>query len=192
MTDNEIIKFMQCVMGNDANCSECRYQKVLPFPSCRRMCAKNALDLINRQKAEIERLEKEIKDKERAYNDEFCSRKEWQSKCRELLKEKQTTKSEAIKDNEIIKALKDEIRRANYIESYYIDCVYIGVFQNALDLINRQKAEIEGLQNENKSIRYCYEQAKSYNDKLAESCEKNCKKFNMTTRAEAIKSLRRG
>ena len=56
MTDNEIIKFMQCVMGNDANCSECRYQKVLPFPSCRMMCAKNALDLINRQKAEIERL----------------------------------------------------------------------------------------------------------------------------------------
>lgn len=60
MTDKEIIKFMQCVMGNDANCSECEYQKTLPFPSCRRMCAKNALDLINRQKAEIERLEKEL------------------------------------------------------------------------------------------------------------------------------------
>ena len=57
MTDNEIIKAMQCVIGNDANCSECTYQKVLPFPSCRMMCAKNALDLINRQKAEIERLE---------------------------------------------------------------------------------------------------------------------------------------
>ena len=98
MTDNEIIKFMQCVVGNDANCSECEYQKVLPFPSCRMMCAKNALDLINRQKAEIERLEKEAKDKERAYNDEFCSRKEWQTKCRELHKEKQITKSEAIKE----------------------------------------------------------------------------------------------
>ena len=58
MTDNEIIKSMQCVIGNDANCSECTYQKVLPFPSCRMMCAKNALDLINRQKAEIERLKK--------------------------------------------------------------------------------------------------------------------------------------
>ena len=43
-------------------------------------------------------------------------------------------------DNEIIQALKDEIGRANYIESYYIDCVDIGVFQNVLDLINRQKA----------------------------------------------------
>ena len=56
MTDNEIMKAMECVMGNDVNCSECTYQKVLPFPSCRMMCAKNALDLINRQKAEIEKL----------------------------------------------------------------------------------------------------------------------------------------
>lgn len=57
MTDNEIIKYMQCVIGNDVNCSECAYQKVLPFPSCRMMCAKNALDLINRQKERIKELE---------------------------------------------------------------------------------------------------------------------------------------
>ena len=56
MTDNEIIKAMQCVIGNGVSCSECEYQKALPFPSCRRMCAENALDLINRQAAEIERL----------------------------------------------------------------------------------------------------------------------------------------
>ena len=58
MTDNEIIKSMQCVIGNEMLCSECTYQKVLPFPSCRMMCAKNALDLINRQKAEIEKWKK--------------------------------------------------------------------------------------------------------------------------------------
>lgn len=72
MTDNEVIKSMQCVIGNDVNCSECTYQKVLPFPSCRKMCAKNALDLINRQKTEIERLEKELMkckiEKEMLYN----------------------------------------------------------------------------------------------------------------------------
>ena len=56
-------------------------------------------------------------------------------------------------------------------------------------LIDRQKAENERLKAENKSIRYCYEQIKSYNDTLAESCEKNCKRFNMTTRAEAIKEF---
>lgn len=60
MTDNEIIKAMQCVIGNDVKCSECTYQKVLPFPSCRRKCAKNALDLINRQKAENESLKMDL------------------------------------------------------------------------------------------------------------------------------------
>ena len=43
---------------------------------------------------EIERLKKEVEDKERAYNDEFCLRKEWQTKYQELLKEK----SEIIKE----------------------------------------------------------------------------------------------
>lgn len=144
MTDNEIIKALERCPQH----TECCYCNSLEECGNKRILTTSVFDLINHQKAEIERLEKEIKDKERAYNDEFCSRKEWQSKCRELLKEKQTTKSEAIKDNEIIKALKDEIRRANYIESYYIDCVYIGVFQNALDLINRQKAENERLKKE--------------------------------------------
>lgn len=36
---------------------------------------------------EIEKLKKEVEDKERAYNDEFCLRKEWQTKYKELLKE---------------------------------------------------------------------------------------------------------
>ena len=39
--------------------------------------------------------------------------------------------------------------------------------KQALAENNRQKAEIERLQKENESIRYCYEQAKSYNDILA-------------------------
>lgn len=60
MTDEQIIKAMQCVIGNDVSCSGCEYQKILPFPRCRRMCAENALDLIKRQKAEIKRLKKEL------------------------------------------------------------------------------------------------------------------------------------
>lgn len=68
MTDNEIIKFMQCVIGNEMLCSECTYQKVLPFPSCRMMCAKNALDLINRQKEEIDRLNIELQSMRSAAN----------------------------------------------------------------------------------------------------------------------------
>ena len=77
-------------------------------------------------------------------------------------------------DNEIIKALEDEIERANYIESYYIDCVDIGVFQNVLDLINRQKAEIERLHIDLISIRSA---ANSY------------KKHYETVKSEAIKEF---
>ena len=91
MTDNEIIVALDGSILN-AKSVDCKVWSLEVYK------LENALNLINRQKAEIERLEKEIKDKEKVYNDEFCSRKEWQSKCRELLKEKQTTKSEAIKD----------------------------------------------------------------------------------------------
>ena len=83
MTDNEIIKAMQCVIGNDASCSECRYQKVLPFPSCRKMCAKNALDLINRQKTEIERLQKHNSVVARKHYDDGI--REFAKKVNELL-----------------------------------------------------------------------------------------------------------
>ena len=74
--------------------------------------------------------------------------------------------------------------------THHVSCIVdINILKKALDIIKEQKADIEKLENENKSIRYCYEQAKSYNDTLAESCEKNCKKFNMTTRAETIKEF---
>ena len=92
MTDNEIIKYMQCVIGNEVNCSECAYQKVLPFPSCRMMCAKNALDLINRQKAENEKLKQE---------NEFFRKTITENAQRALevaVEEIETAKSEAIKE----------------------------------------------------------------------------------------------
>lgn len=91
MTDNEIIKAMQCVIGNGVSCSECEYQKALPFPSCRRMCAENALDLINRQKTEIEELRERISYLEKSID---CSRKEYNR----LLQKLQQAKSEAIKE----------------------------------------------------------------------------------------------
>ena len=94
MTDNEIIKALERCPQH----AECCYCNSLEECGNKRILTTSVFDLINRQKAEIERLEKEAKDKERAYNDEFCSRKEWQTKCRELLKEKQITKSEAMKE----------------------------------------------------------------------------------------------
>lgn len=112
MTDNEIIKAMQCVIGNDAKCSECTYQKVLPFPSCRRKCAKNALDLINRQKAEIERLRKsQVK--------EIHIDKEFYEECQYEMKQ---AKSEAIK--EFAERLKAKMRNCSMYcideQTYYL------------------------------------------------------------------------
>lgn len=69
MTDNEIIKALECVSGKVLYCRNCPYSKKFPQPTkCKEACAKDALDLINRQKAEIERLKEdnEIKSQKRA------------------------------------------------------------------------------------------------------------------------------
>lgn len=87
MTDNDIIKAMQCVIGYDASCSECAYQKALRFPSCRNMCAKNALDLINRQKAEIEKLNIELQAMRSAANSLKMHYEESQAEIERLNKE---------------------------------------------------------------------------------------------------------
>jgi hypothetical protein len=60
MTDNEIIKALECCCGGDGgkNCYCCPLYEVSP---CTNALSKYALDLINRQKAEIERLQKELK-----------------------------------------------------------------------------------------------------------------------------------
>ena len=125
MTDNEIIKAMQCVIGNDVKCSECTYQKVLPFPSCRRKCAKNALDLINRQKEEIERLKQE---------NEFCHKTITENAQRALevaVEEIETAKSEAIK--EFAERLKEKFGIA--------DCI-VTVNNNDIDDIIEEMTEV--------------------------------------------------
>ena len=54
MTDNEIIKALECCVEK-GKCNECPYY--LPYGiNCGYHKDKNALNLINRQKAEIERL----------------------------------------------------------------------------------------------------------------------------------------
>jgi chromosome segregation ATPase len=57
MTDNEIIKALECCAGNtEEKCRECPFHKLKI--SCIDGLERNALDLINRQKAEIEELRK--------------------------------------------------------------------------------------------------------------------------------------
>ena len=48
-----------------------------------------------------------------------------------------------LTDNEIIKALEDEIHLAEYVDSDYCSNVKLEIIKSALDLITRQQAEIE-------------------------------------------------
>lgn len=57
MTDNEIIKALECCMQPISNCDKCPLYKV--SDECFDIAKNGAVDIINRQQAEIERLETE-------------------------------------------------------------------------------------------------------------------------------------
>lgn len=61
MTDEQIIKAFKCCVTDDGDdCFQCPYGDIVYKPGnggCVNRCHKDALDLINRQKAEIERLQ---------------------------------------------------------------------------------------------------------------------------------------
>lgn len=56
MTDNEIIKALECLCWRHSKCRECPYSPRYEFPLCQRQIAKDSLDLIKRQQEDIERL----------------------------------------------------------------------------------------------------------------------------------------
>lgn len=60
MTDNEIIKSLECCITND--CAKCKaYDETNgEIVDCLHAICRNAIDLINQQKAEIERLNVEL------------------------------------------------------------------------------------------------------------------------------------
>lgn len=57
LTDNEIVKALECCKGEDVPCADCPYTD---FGQWRAYVAKDALDLVNRQGAEIEELKSVI------------------------------------------------------------------------------------------------------------------------------------
>ena len=92
MTDNEIIKALECCANNPNECvcyeSKCPLfgQKSIDILS------KNALDLIKRQKAEIERLEERILEVQR------CDQELIETLHKIHEKKEKTTKAEAVKE----------------------------------------------------------------------------------------------
>ena len=65
MTDNEIIKALECCAKNEWNCDDnCPF-----FKKCSKtLMAKSSLNIINRQKAEVERLNIELQSMRSAAN----------------------------------------------------------------------------------------------------------------------------
>ena len=86
MTDEQIVRALECCLSSNdlIACWKCPAVKLNIYcdgnSKISNGIVNKVVDLIKRQQAEIERLQKESADKERAYTDEFCCRKEWQRK----------------------------------------------------------------------------------------------------------------
>ncbi|MGN0114846.1 MAG: hypothetical protein ACI396_05925 [Acutalibacteraceae bacterium] len=65
MTDNEIIKALECCVLGDCDLCNCKCGST---GDCRDALNKKTLDLINRQQAEIERLKKLLAEADTSYN----------------------------------------------------------------------------------------------------------------------------
>ena len=65
MTDEQIIKALECVSGKIMYCRNCPYTARYTMSKCREQCAKDALDLINRRQQEIRQLHIKLDDYER-------------------------------------------------------------------------------------------------------------------------------
>ena len=59
MTDNEIVKALECCTTKGAKCSDCPAFKKVDRSNCKKYF-RGAIDLINRQQTEIERLNNNI------------------------------------------------------------------------------------------------------------------------------------
>ena len=69
-------------------------------------------------------------------------------------------------DKDIVKALEQEIHLTEYVDSDYAN-VELEIIKSSLDLINRQRAEIERLKKYNIEVAY-----KHYNDGIKEFAER--------------------
>ena len=68
MTDNEIIKALECYSTASCISKQCPYEKMHDIPKCTTKLTKDALDLINRQKAELQKAKAELKEATEKFN----------------------------------------------------------------------------------------------------------------------------
>lgn len=114
MTDNEIIKALECCTDESyENCSECPYST--DTLSCKRLkLLEDSLDLINRQKAEIERLKSANDEKFRQWD--MLAEKTKQHYANLYEEAKDILKAEAYK--EFAERLNEKAQIADCFDSY--------------------------------------------------------------------------
>ena len=121
MTDNEIIKALECCSTVTCFTNKCPYEEIYDIPKCTTKLTQDALDLINRQKAEIERSER--------------SAKQWEETARELFISRENAKAEAIR--EFAKTLKE------HYSDFIGDCYYEENFRNYVDNLVKEMVGAE-------------------------------------------------
>ena len=131
MTDNEIIKALECCGCDNYQCDNCPYA----YKTC--TVYKDSIDLINRQKAEIERLREETAE---LIDDRYAT----QLLCHLIKKEDDTrnVRSDAIKEfAERLKNAFPEANRDNKCPAIYIDDYCYIIDECAEEMVGENNAE---------------------------------------------------
>lgn len=130
MTDNEIIKALECCINDE--CEDCPlYGENAPdvYGNCVQNTKRNALDLINRQKAEIERLKTAFEVVKQECEDMFTANRNLMAEIEQWKEEAnkyQNLWCEAVEDiqtakTEVIKEFADRLK--DYHKNYEGFCV---------------------------------------------------------------------
>ena len=132
MTDNEIMKALECCCGDDMGCKSCPMFDELNS-ACVRTTIRSALDLINRQKAEIEKLN--------------TSLNEAKEKSAYFINEVEKARKETRNVTDMAAKLKERNMKLNTVNAEMHESLRLACETNK-DL----QAEVERLAEENKSF----------------------------------------
>ena len=132
-TDEQIIKALECcVNGTSEACLKCAFGLTPPYPVCKTMVEKYALDLINRQVAEICDLKDEnkgLKETNDHLSGEYIA----------LMKEKDNLiRTYAECQTEAIKEFAEQVKQAFY---YEFDEIIPSIMADKIDALVKEMTE---------------------------------------------------
>ena len=111
MTDNEIIKALKCLCGEDIPCNNCAYKSRI-F-KCRKSVAIDALDLINRQQAKIEALQMDNEQLQSDIINASMNLEHQQAEIEQLKTDKTLLRQDINADTAEIRALRRKLEISN-------------------------------------------------------------------------------